>query len=196
MRRQVITAAVLGLTLATTSLPALADDGGFNGSVNTDGPGYDVRTDVDYHHTTGSNNNGNATPGHHHGDGGGEAIDGRSRADAEAELAEADRNQDLTCDVLLPPSPNTAIGKEWAEKCNSPATKGQKATPKPDPVLVGRHAALQLSLPGATPHIDPSPDLNRWHSAAVGQALWLSVDDPTATTQKSITFMAVSYTHL
>ena len=189
MRRQVITAALLGLTLATTSLPALADDGGFNGSVNTDGPGYDVRTDVDYHHTTGSNNNGNATPGHHHGDGGGEAIDGRSRADAEAELAEADRNQDLTCDVLLPPSPNTAIGKEWAEKCNSPATKGQKATPKPDPVLVGRHAALQLSLPGATPHIDPSPDLNRWHSAAVGQALWLSVDDPTATMHKSITFM-------
>lgn len=189
MRRQVITAALLGLTLATTSLPALADDGGFNGSVNTDGPGYDVRTNVDYHHTTGSNNNGNATPGHHHGDGGGEAIDGRSRADAEAELAEADRNQDLTCDVLLPPSPNTAIGKEWAEKCNSPATKGQKATPKPDPVLVGRHAALQLSLPGATPHIDPSPDLNRWHSAAVGQALWLSVDDPTATMHKSITFM-------
>lgn len=189
MRRQVITAALLGLTLATTSLPALAGGGDLNGSVNTDGPGYDVRTDVDYHHTTGSNNNGNATPGHHHGDGGGEAIDGRSRADAEAELAEADRNQDLTCDVLLPPSPNTAIGKEWAEKCNSPATKGQKATPKPDPVLVGRHAALQLSLPGATPHIDPSPDLNRWHSAAVGQALWLSVDDPTATTHKSITFM-------
>lgn len=189
MRRQVITAALLGLTLATTSLPALAGGGDLNGSVNTDGPGYDVRTDVDYHHTTGSNNNGNATPGHHHGDGGGEAIDGRSRADAEAELAEADRNQDLTCDVLLPPSPNTAAGKEWAKKCNPPATKGQKATPKPDPVLVGRHAALQLSLPGATPHIDPSPDLNRWHSAAVGQALWLSVDDPTATTHKSITFM-------
>ena len=57
MRRQVITAALLGLTLATTSLPALAGGGDLNGSVNTDGPGYDVRTDVDYHHTTGSNNN-------------------------------------------------------------------------------------------------------------------------------------------
>lgn len=47
MRRQVITAAVLGLALATTSLPALAGGGDLNGSVDTDGPGYDVRTEVD-----------------------------------------------------------------------------------------------------------------------------------------------------
>ena len=193
MRRQVITAAVLGLSLATTSLPALAGGGDLNGSVDTDDPGYDVRTEVDYHHTTGGAGGGATTGGHHggktHGDGEGEAIDGRSRADAEAELDEADRNQDLTCDVMLPPAPNTPAGQEWAKECNPPAKKGQKATPKPDPVLVGRHAALQLTLPGAAPRIDPSPDLNRWHSAAVGQALWLSVDDPTATTQKSITFM-------
>ena len=39
MRRQVITAAVLGLALATTSLPALAGGGDLNGSVDTDGPG-------------------------------------------------------------------------------------------------------------------------------------------------------------
>ena len=38
MRRQVITAAVLGLALATTSLPALAGGGDLNGSVDTDGP--------------------------------------------------------------------------------------------------------------------------------------------------------------
>ncbi|WP_229771738.1 hypothetical protein [Cutibacterium porci] len=97
MRRQVITTTVLGLALATSALPALASDGGWNGSVNTDGPGYDVRADVDYHHTTGGS--GSRAGGHHggggHSDGGGEAIDGRSRADAEAELAEADRNQDL-----------------------------------------------------------------------------------------------------
>ena len=35
MRRQVITAAVLGLALATTSLPALAGGGDLNGSVDT-----------------------------------------------------------------------------------------------------------------------------------------------------------------
>ena len=86
MRRQVITAAVLGLALATTSLPALAGGGDLNGSVDTDGPGYDVRTEVDYHHTTGGAGGGATTGGHHggktHGDGEGEAIDGRSRADA------------------------------------------------------------------------------------------------------------------
>lgn len=97
MRRQVITATVLGLTLATSALPALADNGNFSGHTDTNGPGYDVRADVDYHHTTGGS--GSRAGGHHggrgHSDGGGEAIDGRSRADAEAELAEADRNQDL-----------------------------------------------------------------------------------------------------
>ena len=47
MRRQVITAAVLGLTLATTSLPALADNGDFSGHTDTDGPGS-----VSYTHLT------------------------------------------------------------------------------------------------------------------------------------------------
>ena len=61
MRRQVITAAVLGLTLATTSLPALADNGDFSGHTDTDGPGYDVRTEVDYHHTTGGAGGGATT---------------------------------------------------------------------------------------------------------------------------------------
>ena len=61
MRRQVITAAVLGLALATTSLPALAGGGDLNGSVDTDGPGYDVRTEVDYHHTTGGAGGGATT---------------------------------------------------------------------------------------------------------------------------------------
>lgn len=205
MRRQVITAGLLGLTLATTALPALADDGGWSGSVNTDGPGYDVRADVDYHHTAGgggSSSGGGAAAGdhhksEHHGDGGGESVDGMSRTDAEAELDEAARkyydqqkkNLNTLCRWARQGSPSPLLGKDWKKTCNSPAAKKEKPAPKPDPVVVGRHAALQLTLPGAAPHIEPSPERNRWHSAAVGQALWLSVNDPTATKRESLTFM-------
>ena len=62
MRRQVITAGLLGLAMTTTALPALADRGGMDGKVDTEGPGYDVSVDVWNHSHRGS------TP--HHGDSG------------------------------------------------------------------------------------------------------------------------------
>ena len=86
MRRQVITAGLLGLAMTTTALPALADRGGMDGKVDTEGPGYDVSVDVWNHSHRGS------TP--HHGDSGhrdkkprrddheATAIDGMSESDA------------------------------------------------------------------------------------------------------------------
>lgn len=204
MRRQVITAAFLGLSLATTTLPAFADgDNAIGHDINTDGPGYDVRVDVDYkkggrHTSPGGRGSDGRThhdgPRHH---GGGESIDGMSRTDAEAELDEAARkyydqqkkNLNTLCRWARQGSPSPLLGKDWKKTCNSPAAKKEKPAPKPDPVVVGRHAALQLTLPGAQPRIEPSPERNRWHSAAVGQALWLSVNDPTATKRESLTFM-------
>ena len=92
MRRQVITAGLLGLVMATTSLPALAGGGDdFNGTVDTEGPGYDVSVDVWNHSHRGS------TP--HHGDSGhrdkkphrddheATAIDGMSESDAWAAVS-------------------------------------------------------------------------------------------------------------
>lgn len=194
MRRQVITAAFLGLSLATTTLPAFADgDNAIGHDINTDGPGYDVRVDVDYkkggRHTSpggrGSDGRTHHDGSRHHG--GGESIDGMSRDDAEAELKDEMNKLANRCKDSLLERPLLGRGTEDCEATPSPDKA--KPKPKPDPVLVGRHAALQLTLPGAQPRIEPSPERNRWHSAAVGQALWLSVDDPTATKKESMTFM-------
>ena len=87
MRRQVITASLLGLVMATTSLPALAGGGDdFNGTVDTEGPGYDVSVDVWNHSHRGSTphhgDSGHRDKKPHHDDHEATAIDGMSESDA------------------------------------------------------------------------------------------------------------------
>ena len=209
MRRQVITAGLLGLVMATTSLPALAGGGDdFNGTVDTEGPGYDVSVDVWNHSHRGS------TP--HHGDSGhrdkkphrddheATAIDGMSESDAWAVDHGYGSADSYACRMMksyldgagsaaLSPAERKSQTDDFTKKCK--ADPSGKAAP-PDPAQVGRHAAMKMVLPGARPVIAPDPSLNRWHSAAVGQALWLSVNDPTATKRESLSFMgqAVSLT--
>ena len=202
MRRQVITAGLLSLALAAMPLTALADDENFSSHTDTNGPGYDVRVDVWNHphsgaHTRSGDRGGD---GKNHDDGPGEAtsVDGLSQADAWAAHAGYASAANYQCQMMksfldssesahMTAAERASGQADFTKKCRTDPSG--KASAIPDPAWLGRHAAMKMTLPGARPVIAPDPSLNQWHSAAVGQALWLSVDDPTATTHKSITFM-------
>ncbi|MFW6599291.1 hypothetical protein ACQBAU_12350 [Propionibacteriaceae bacterium Y2011] len=43
----------------------------------------------------------------------------------------------------------------------------------PDPELLAQQAVLRLTVPAATPHVGPPPEINQWKMAVVGYPLWL-----------------------
>jgi len=89
----------------------------------------------------------------------------------------------LRCEAMTPNAlpPNTRT-----------PTPGQTAPPI-DPRTIAEQAVLRLTLPRATPHIGPHPDLNRWGIAVVGHPYWFWTD-PTDTIERTITQDGITLT--
>ena len=75
------------------------------------------------------------------------------------------------------------VGDPATAKPSKPG-KPAAVAPAPDPELLARRAVLGLNLPQPTPIVEPSPNLNKWHTLAIGQPLWLRTrDNATAMTR-------------
>ncbi|BDQ39981.1 hypothetical protein [Cutibacterium granulosum] len=130
-------------------------------------------------------------------------INGHSTARESAEVARRERERIAKCKEIArmltdtidgAPNHSQADARDKAvHSCivGDPATakppkpgKPAAVAPAPDPELLARRAVLGLNLPEPTPIVEPSPNLNKWHTLAIGQPLWLRTrDNATAMTR-------------
>ena len=130
-------------------------------------------------------------------------INGHSTAKESAEVARRERERIAKCKEIArmltdtidgAPNHSQADARDKAvHSCivGDPATakpskpgKPAAVAPAPDPELLARRAVLGLNLPQPTPIVEPSPNLNKWHTLAIGQPLWLRTrDNATAMTR-------------
>ena len=78
------------------------------------------------------------------------------------------------------------VGDPATAKPGKPG-KPAAVAPAPDPALLARRAVLGLNLPEPTPIVEPSPNLNKWHTLAIGQPLWLRTPDAATTMTRTMT---------
>lgn len=78
------------------------------------------------------------------------------------------------------------VGDPATAKPSKPG-KPAAVAPAPDPELLARRAMLGLNLPQPTPIVEPSPNLNKWHTLAIGQPLWLRTRDNATTMTRTMT---------
>ena len=133
-------------------------------------------------------------------------INGHSSAKESAEVARRERERIAKCKEIArmltdtidgAPNHSQADARDKAvHSCivGDPATakpskpgKPAAVAPAPDPELLARRAVLGLNLPQPTPIVEPSPNLNKWHTLAIGQPLWLRTRDNATTMTRTMT---------
>ena len=133
-------------------------------------------------------------------------INGHSTAKESAEIARRERERIAKCKEIArmltdtidgAPNHSQADARDKAvHSCivGDPATakpskpgKPAAVAPAPDPELLARRAVLGLNLPQPTPIVEPSPNLNKWHTLAIGQPLWLRTRDNATTMTRTMT---------
>ena len=133
-------------------------------------------------------------------------INGHSTAKESAEIARQERERIAKCKEIArmltdtidgAPNHSQADARDKAvHSCivGDPATakpskpgKPAAVAPAPDPELLARRAVLGLNLPQPTPIVEPSPNLNKWHTLAIGQPLWLRTRDNATTMTRTMT---------
>lgn len=200
---------IMILTISALALPLKADSSDigsndvFDSSIVTNAPDADAKITVDVTRTrpggSGTRNRGSGakSPYAH------TTINGHSTAKESAEVARRERERIAKCKEIArmltdtidgAPNHSQADARDKAvHSCivGDPATakpskpgKPAAVAPAPDPELLARRAVLGLNLPEPTPIVEPSPNLNKWHTLAIGQPLWLRTrDNATAMTR-------------
>ncbi|MEA5638402.1 hypothetical protein [Cutibacterium granulosum] len=133
-------------------------------------------------------------------------INGHSTAKESVEVARRERERIAKCKEIArmltdtidgAPNHSQAEARDKAiHRCivGDPATakpskpgKPAAVAPAPDPALLARRAVLGLNLPEPTPIVEPSPNLNKWHTLAIGQPLWLRTPDAATVMTRTMT---------
>lgn len=203
---------IMILTISALALPLKADSSDigsndvFDSSIVTNAPDADAKITVDVTRTrpggSGTRNRGSgAKSPHAH-----TTINGHSTAKESAEVARRERERIAKCKEIArmltdtidgAPNHSQADARDKAvHSCivGDPATakpskpgKPAAVAPAPDPELLARRAVLGLNLPQPTPIVEPSPNLNKWHTLAIGQPLWLRTRDNATTMTRTMT---------
>ena len=203
---------IMILTISALALPLKADSSDigsndvFDSSIVTNAPDADAKITVDVTRTrpggSGTRNRGSGakSPYAH------TTINGHSTAKESAEVARRERERIAKCKEIArmltdtidgAPNHSQADARDKAvHSCivGDPATakpskpgKPAAVAPAPDPELLARRAVLGLNLPQPTPIVEPSPNLNKWHTLAIGQPLWLRTRDNATTMTRTMT---------
>ena len=203
---------IMILTISALALPLKADSSDigsndvFDSSIVTNAPDADAKITVDVTRTrpggSGTRNRGSGakSPYAH------TTINGHSTAKESAEVARRERERIAKCKEIArmltdtidgAPNHSQADARDKAvHSCivGDPATakpgkpgKPAAVAPAPDPALLARRAVLGLNLPEPTPIVEPSPNLNKWHTLAIGQPLWLRTPDAATTMTRTMT---------
>ena len=203
---------IMILTISALALPLKADSSDigsndvFDSSIVTNAPDADAKITVDVTRThpgsSGTRNRGSgAKSPHSH-----TTINGHSTAKESAEVARRERERIAKCKEIARMLTDTIDGAPNHSQANArdkavhscivgdPATakpskpgKPAAVAPAPDPELLARRAVLGLNLPQPTPIVEPSPNLNKWHTLAIGQPLWLRTRDNATTMTRTMT---------
>ena len=203
---------IMILTISALALPLKADSSDigsndvFDSSIVTNAPDADAKITVDVTRTrpggSGTRNRGSdAKSPHSH-----TTINGHSSAKESAEVARRERERIAKCKEIARMLTDTIDGAPNHSQANArdkavhscivgdPATakpskpgKPAAVAPAPDPELLARRAVLGLNLPQPTPIVEPSPNLNKWHTLAIGQPLWLRTRDNATTMTRTMT---------
>jgi len=203
---------IVALTTTALALPLktgasnIGNNDVFDSSVVTNAPDADAKITVDVTRThpgsSGTRNRGSgAKSPHAH-----TTINGHSTAKESAEVARRERERIAKCKEIArmltdtidgAPNHSQADARDKAvHSCivGDPATakpskpgKPAAVAPAPDPELLARRAVLGLNLPQPTPIVEPSPNLNKWHTLAIGQPLWLRTRDNATTMTRTMT---------
>ena len=203
---------IMILTISALALPLKADSSDigsndvFDSSIVTNTPDADAKITVDVTRTrpggSGTRNRGSGakSPYAH------TTINGHSSAKESAEVARRERERIAKCKEIARMLTDTIDGAPNHSQANArdkavhscivgdPATakpskpgKPAAVAPAPDPELLARRAVLGLNLPEPTPVVEPSPNLNKWHTLAIGQPLWLRTRDNATTMTRTMT---------
>jgi len=200
----IVTGGVILLNIAP--LQQAGDEIGIDHRISTNAPDADAKITVDVTRTrpggSGTSNRGSgAKSPHSH-----TTINGHSSAKESAEIARRERERIAKCKEIArmltdtidgAPNHSQADARDKAvHSCivGDPATakpskpgKPAAVAPAPDPELLARRAVLGLNLPQPTPIVEPSPNLNKWHTLAIGQPLWLRTRDNATTMTRTMT---------
>ena len=204
-----VTAALFSLliSLQPQQGPSFTNDkDSFESKISTNTPDADAKITVDVTRTrpggSGTRNRGSgAKSPHAH-----TTINGHSTAKESAEVARRERERIAKCKEIARMLTDTIDGAPNHSQANArdkavhscivgdPATakpskpgKPAAVAPAPDPELLARRAVLGLNLPQPTPIVEPSPNLNKWHTLAIGQPLWLRTRDNATTMTRTMT---------
>lgn len=176
----------------TVSCPSFADSGLVVDEVSTNGPGYDVRTEVS---TTDTSGGGSGTS--RSGERETTSVEGLDPSDAFAIRNGYRDAADYRCSLIkagAEGAPDAAQRDQASKLWQSMCASSPSAPSGPDPAVIGRRAALTLTLPSAVPVIAPSHLRNEWHINAVGQPLWISVNDPVTVRTATMSFSGLAVT--